>query len=172
MGAILAILQIIQCQKTFDPKPSAKHVSAWPTLVFLPHKQLPKHLQFFLRGWLPSFWQFEGLAVPLITENLMKFHQKSPVLSSDVCLQTSLWFNNEHLILIFSDLCVPDDTSYFRIEAKNTRKHENYWIITTWIISFIFWTKNRQKKDITNFTELVTAPYIIDWSSWKSPNNF
>ena len=90
MGAILAILQIIQCQKTFDPKPSAKHVSAWPTLVFLPHKQLPKHLQFFLRGWLPSFWQFEGLAVPLNTENLIELQENFRILSSDICLQTSL----------------------------------------------------------------------------------
>ena len=126
----------------------------------------------FLRGWLSSFWHFEGLLVPLITKNLKNFNEKFRILSSDICLQTSLWFNNEHLILIFSDLNVVDDTSYFRIEVKNTRKPEDYWIITTWIISFIFWTKNRQKIDINNFTELVTAPYLIDLRSWNSPNNF
>ena len=141
MGAILAILQIIKCLKTFDPKPSSKHVSAWPVLVFLPHKQLPSPLKFLLWGWLPSFCQFEGLAVPLITENLIELNENVRILSSDIGLQTSLWCNNEHLILIFSDLCVADDTSNFRIEAKNTRKHEDYRIITIWIISFIFWTK-------------------------------
>ena len=172
MGEILAILQIIQCHKTFDSKPSAKHVSAWPALVFLPYKQLCLPLKLFLRGWLPSFWQYEGLVAPLITENLIELQEKFRILSSNICLQTSLWFNKEHLFLIFSDLCVADDTSYFRIDAKNTRKHEDYWIITTWIIFFIFWTKNRQKIDITNFTKLVTVAYILDWRSWNSPNNF
>ena len=90
MGEILANLQIIQCHKTFDPKLSAKHVSASPALVFLPHKQLLKPLKLFLRGWLSSFWHFEGLLVPLITENLKNFNEKFRILSSDICLQTSL----------------------------------------------------------------------------------
>ena len=90
MGAILAILQIIQCHKTSNPKLSAKHVSAWPALVFLPYKQLRLPLKLFLRGWLPSFWQSEGLVAPLIAENLIELQEKFGILSSNICLQTSL----------------------------------------------------------------------------------
>ena len=90
MGEILANLQIIQCHKTFDPRPNAKYVSALPALVILPNKQLPKPLQSFLRGWLPSFWQSEGLVAPLITENLIELQEKFRILSSNICLQRGL----------------------------------------------------------------------------------